>query len=91
MTKKIYVDVFVFLLLHIYRMHLSPAVRKMCPILDVLLKKTKNLNFLLNEVNLTWVQSEGVQVGLTSFSACADLGGGAVSYTHLRLPTICSV
>ena len=35
MTKKIYVDVFVFLLLHIYRRHLSLPVRKMCPILDV--------------------------------------------------------
>ena len=32
---KIYVDVFVFLLLHIYRRHLSPPVRKMCPVLDV--------------------------------------------------------
>ena len=32
-----YVDVFLFLLLHIYRRHLSPPVWKMCPILDVLL------------------------------------------------------
>ena len=30
MPKKIYVDGFVFLSLHIYRMHLSPPVRKMC-------------------------------------------------------------
>ena len=35
MTKEIYVDVIVFLLLHIYRMHLSPPVREMCPFLDV--------------------------------------------------------
>ena len=35
MTKKIYVDVFVFLLLHIYRRPLSPPFRKFCPILDV--------------------------------------------------------
>ena len=35
MTKKIYVDVFVFLLLHIYRRHLSPPIRKMYPVLDV--------------------------------------------------------
>ena len=33
--EKIYVGVFVFLLLHVYRRHLSPPVRKMCPILDV--------------------------------------------------------
>ena len=32
---KIYVDVFVFLLSHMYRRHLSPPVRKMCPVLDV--------------------------------------------------------
>ena len=35
MTKKIYVDVFVFLLLDIYRRHLSLPVQKMCPVLDV--------------------------------------------------------
>ena len=34
MTKKINFDIFVFLLLHIYRRHISP-VRKMCPIPDV--------------------------------------------------------
>ena len=32
MTKKIHVDRFVFLPLHIYRRHLSPPVRKTCPI-----------------------------------------------------------
>ena len=37
MTKKKYVDVFVFLLLHIFRRHLSPKVWKMCSISDVLL------------------------------------------------------
>ena len=47
MTKKIYVDVFVFLLLHIYRMHLSPAVRKMCPILDVPLKQKQKPQFFV--------------------------------------------
>ena len=31
--EKIYVDVFVFMLLHVYRRYLSPPVRKMCPIL----------------------------------------------------------
>ena len=35
MTKKMYVDVFDFLLLNIYRSHLSPLVRKLCPIPDV--------------------------------------------------------
>ena len=33
--EKIYVDVFVFLLLHIYRRHLSLPVWKMCLILNV--------------------------------------------------------
>ena len=33
--EKVYVDVFVFLLLHIYRRHLSPPVGKICPFLDV--------------------------------------------------------
>ena len=33
--ERKYVDVFVFLLLHIYNRHLSPSVRYMCPILDV--------------------------------------------------------
>ena len=37
MTKKLYVDGFVFLSLHIYRRHLSPPVRKMCPIPNLLL------------------------------------------------------
>ena len=36
--RKIYVYVFVFLLLHIYRRHLSKPVRKMCPIPDIPLK-----------------------------------------------------
>ena len=35
MTKKIYVDVFVFPVTHIYRRHLSLQGWKMCPILDV--------------------------------------------------------
>ena len=35
MTKKIYVDEFVFLLLHIYRRHLSPPVWKLCQIPDI--------------------------------------------------------
>ena len=48
MTKKIYVDVFVFLLLHIYKRHLSPPVRKMCPILDVPLMG-ENIIFLSNK------------------------------------------
>ena len=32
MTKKTYVDGFVFVLLNIYRRHPSPPVRKMCSI-----------------------------------------------------------
>ena len=35
MTKKIYVEAFVFLLLHVYRGHLSPPVRILCRVLDV--------------------------------------------------------
>ena len=34
-NDKIFVDVFVFLLLHMYRRHQSPSVREMCPIPDV--------------------------------------------------------
>ena len=49
MTKKLYVDVFVFLLLHIYRRNLSPPVRKMCPILDVPLMDENIIFFLSNK------------------------------------------
>ena len=35
MKKKIYVDGFVFLLLHIYRRHLSLPVGKICPVFNV--------------------------------------------------------
>ena len=38
MKNKIYVDEFVFLPLHIYKRHLSPPVRKMCPILNLPLR-----------------------------------------------------
>ena len=33
--EKIYVEAFVFLLLHVYRGHLSPPVRILCHVLDV--------------------------------------------------------
>ena len=46
--EKIYVNVFVFLLLHIYRTHLSPPVRKMFPVLDVPLMG-ENIIFLSNK------------------------------------------
>ena len=53
MTKKIYVNLFVFLLLHIYRRHLTPPVRKMCPILDVP---------LMGENIIIFVQKKSFQV-----------------------------
>ena len=37
MMKKLYVDIFILLLLHIYRRHLLLPIWKMCPISDVLL------------------------------------------------------
>ena len=49
MTKKTYVDVFVFLLFHIYRRHLSPPVRKMCPLpMFRLWEKILSLFFQIN-------------------------------------------
>ena len=35
MKKKIYIDIFFFLLFHIYRKNLLPPVLKMCPIPDI--------------------------------------------------------
>ena len=46
MTKKLYVDVFVFLLWHIYKRHLhaSPPVHKMFPILLMFCCQQKFIN-----------------------------------------------
>ena len=43
--EKIYVDVFIVLLLHIYRRHLSPPAQKMWPISDVPLMGKIIINF----------------------------------------------
>ena len=59
MTKKTYVDGFVFVLLHIYRRHPSPPVRKMCSIPNLPLigeniiifsKKTPTISVVIFEI-----------------------------------------
>ena len=92
MTKKNYVDGFVFLPLHIYRRHLSPPVRKMCPILNLPLigetiiifsnktfKCSYSKTYTLLNLNLVNIWNDGKNLqGFRGQNPCKNVG--LVSY-----------
>ena len=59
MTRKIYVDGFVFLSLNVYRRYLSPRVWKLCRIPDILLVgediifSNNTFVFIFQKINIT--------------------------------------